>query len=461
MNALLYCQILKLEDTQYPRFVATKKDILNACLTSIVSSARSNTYKERFDEISTFFNKCFLSEQTSLDDYTKSIWQLEFYIENILHNNADNTLSGNEIRIFKSGADYISNNEDLGTFRAVTRYLAYAYYGGNSLYECDFAKSAKYLEKLLDTSDNQTSSDETALYLTSLGYIHYYGRISGKADLDLAKDYFTKGALLGNYEAKLKLYDIYYKYRNDPASTVIAEALFNEVFTDSKVRFRKGDMNSTLADSLIRYGSYYEDSCGNYDNDDYETIFIDSAFYYYLTSLMVLKKRMKSWPDKYGDSRIYSKLINSLNRIVDKTHFSKPVSEYIFSSDRLCMLLKLNLESAPLKLKINRDDGEVSSVTISAAEEETGLKLLITIPEGWYSNLVKTITLDITKINFINSAFAEDTVIFDNFDGQTFYLGDQEVGTMYAEFSYKIPRKINFLKKDKKAEQKSDNQADC
>lgn len=163
----------------------------------------------------------------------------------------------------------------------------------------------------------------------------------------------------------------------------------------------------------------------------------------------------------HGDSRIYSKLINSLNRIVDKTHFSKPVSEYIFSSDRLCMLLKLNLESAPLKLKINRDDGEVSSVTISAAEEETGLKLLITIPEGWYSNLVKTITLDITKINFINSAFAEDTVIFDNFDGQTFYLGDQEVGTMYAEFSYKIPRKINFLKKDKKAEQKSDNQADC
>ncbi|MGN1281159.1 MAG: hypothetical protein ACI4UM_04585 [Succinivibrio sp.] len=461
MSAFLYSGIIKIDKEEFPRFVPTGTDIVKASLSSLAYTAIKGSYQEQYYEIRSFFEKAYVSEKHTLEDYLKSLWQLEFFIDRVLEENAVGSLSDEEQELFVRGVDYISHTPESRMYLEVTEYLAYAYYGGDSLHSCDFSMSEKYLQILVDNCSLDTPVYKAALYLNSLGYISYYGRVSGKTNIALSKEYFTKAALLGNHEAKLKLHDIYYAQKNDPVSSVVAVKLFAEVIDENRVEFILGDMKTTLADALLRKGALYEDQCSKDCQFDDMTL-NDSAFFYYLTGFMVLKKRMKAWPDKYGDDAVFQKYTAALNRTLSKSHFKIPVDVYHFNSKRLALMLKMNTElNIPLKLKLNYVSKKIKTVSIGFPNSNTKKKLIVSVPEGWYSDLVDTLVLDVENCYSFDTSFKDETIIFDSFDGDYFYLEGNRVGHLRAELSFKIPKKQQFLTKKRKKEKKSDIKPDC
>ena len=110
-----------------------------------------------------------------------------------------------------------------GNFNAM-RIKAYACYGGNCVYECDWAESARLLEKLWrDFSFGQAAN--------TLGYIYYYGRLdpAGKPDYEKAFFYFSIGSTYGIVESKYKLADMFVNGQYVARNERLARSLVGEL----------------------------------------------------------------------------------------------------------------------------------------------------------------------------------------------------------------------------------------
>jgi len=153
-------------------------------------------------------------------------------------------------RIWKRFTDELA---ELGNFNAM-RIKAYACYGGNSVYGCDWVESARLLEILWrDFSFGQAAN--------TLGYIYYYGRIDpdGKPDYEKAFFYFSVGSTYGIVESKYKLADMfvngYYVARNEK----MARDIVGELYAETKYRFENGEADNSFADVAYRMGRLFRD----------------------------------------------------------------------------------------------------------------------------------------------------------------------------------------------------------
>ncbi len=177
--------------------------------------------------------------------------------------------------------------------------LAYAVYGGNRFFECDWNKAQELFEKLY----SRTGDPE---YANSLGYIYYYGRSNnGIAQDDLAFKYFSIGAAAGNYESLYKLADMFMAGRAVVKNRFIAINIYNELFKENKEVIENGYFNCKFADIAYRVATTILD-----DGDDYKFV---PAYYYLLMAKFAIDKRIEH-SNNYGDDIVKKNIEEAIEK---------------------------------------------------------------------------------------------------------------------------------------------------
>lgn len=124
---------------------------------------------------------------------------------------------------------------------------AYGCYGGNAVYECDFALSAK----LLDILWRNFSFGYAA---NTLGYIHYYGRIDGKPDYEKAFFYYSVASTFNIIEARYKIADMFLKGQYVNPNPPLAFQTYIKLYDETRFYFENGDCGCDYADCALRLG---------------------------------------------------------------------------------------------------------------------------------------------------------------------------------------------------------------
>lgn len=124
---------------------------------------------------------------------------------------------------------------------------AYACYGGNAVYACDFAESAK----LLDILWRKFSFGYAA---NTLGYIYYNGRIGGKPDFEKAFYYFSVASSFNIIEARYKVADMFMKGEYVLPNPPLAFSTYVKLYDETRFLFENGDYGCDFADCALRLG---------------------------------------------------------------------------------------------------------------------------------------------------------------------------------------------------------------
>lgn len=205
---------------------------------------------------------------------------------------------------------------ELGNFNAM-RIKAYACYGGNCCYDCNWHESAR----LLDILWREYSFGQAA---NTLGYIYYYGRLDpkGKPDYEKAFFYFSIGSTYGIIESKYKLADMfvngYYVARNEK----LARDIIGELYGETKFRFESGDYACDFADIAFRMGKLFRD-ISNYELDPVSRKgALEVSKIYLLQAKFAIDLRME-YDCAFGDEKVK----DNIERILDEVSSRQPKAE--------------------------------------------------------------------------------------------------------------------------------------
>ena len=133
---------------------------------------------------------------------------------------------------------------DKHIFEAV-KIKAFACYGGNAAFPCDYKEAVRLLEILLKEFGFGYAAN-------TLGFIYYDGKLTGKPDFDKAFAYF---AIASNYnisEAKLKFADMLLLGDAGNPDPVLAYNMYLQVYHDARIRFESGEYHVDLPESAVR-----------------------------------------------------------------------------------------------------------------------------------------------------------------------------------------------------------------
>ena len=228
--------------------------------------------------------------------------------------------------------------------------LAYSYYGGNSVFECDWKKSQELLLQLYQKSASAT-------YANSLGYIYYYGRTNNNvAQYDLAFKYFSIAAAYGNYEARYKLADMFSQGKEVVKNKYIASNIYDEIYKENLSLFQRGFYDCKLADVALRIASIELQK----DNPD-----VYLALWYAIEAKKAIELRMEYF-DFYGDKtvkesieKVYNSAVELKEKRKEKLEMYFPGIIQPFYEDGQFVEIELKmLKSGKLKIKatqINRN----------------------------------------------------------------------------------------------------------
>ncbi|MGN1399239.1 MAG: tetratricopeptide repeat protein [Erysipelotrichaceae bacterium] len=166
--------------------------------------------------------------------------------------------------------------------------LAYSYYGGNSVFECDWQKAEELLLDLYQSSGNPT-------YANSLGFIYYYGRTNNNIPQnDLAFKYYSIAYASGNYEAQYKIADMFLQGKSVVKNKAVTENIYDTIYTENLALFQKGFYDCKLADIALRMASQQlqQEHCDVY-----------VALWYILVAKKAIEIRMENH-NIYGDDTV-------------------------------------------------------------------------------------------------------------------------------------------------------------
>ena len=182
----------------------------------------------------------------------------------------------------------------------------YACYGGNRLYECDWAASRDCMIKLFEKTDDP-------MYANTLGYIYYYGRCTGGVpEYEKAFEMFSIAAANGLHEGLYKLADMFRHGYACKKSYRTARALYGMVYDDCYKKFAEGAVDGSFADAALRMGNVYLKGIG-------ETKDPESAYRFYLQADYAAKLRAKN-SDFFGNTTV---AIN-IQKALDETKAELP-----------------------------------------------------------------------------------------------------------------------------------------
>ncbi len=192
---------------------------------------------------------------------------------------------------------------------------AYAYYGGNAVFECDWFKARDLLEKLY-------LKYGLAGYANSLGYIYYYGRTNnGIAQDDLAFRYFSIGTAGGIYESACHQADMFYYGRGVTENKMQAISTYFNLYEENKEIFSDEYFDCKFADIALRLGTVFMSK----NDPNYEI-----AYFYLLQAEFAIKKRRET-ANFYGDDKVEDKIIQAITNCRKKVDM-KPQKKLIQST---------------------------------------------------------------------------------------------------------------------------------
>lgn len=363
------------------------------------------------------------------------------YIDDIKHDflmQYDNDLilqeSPEEIReLFRMYCDELADNKNLDALRI----KGYACYGGNSIYECDWAAAAKCMDVLWREGGFGYAAN-------TLGYIYYYGRLTnGIPDYEKAFYYYSIGNTYGIVESSYKLADMfmngYYVKQNIDMAASIIEKLYGE----SRFRFEQGEFDGSFADIALRMGKL--------QLLRKKTTFSDHKFHAYrlfLQAEFAITMRMLECK-QYGDKKVLASIKENLEKTCDCVEHRKatmhvpfpyPVYEFIGAHSYCLYTLKIKDLKKGTKLVITRNP--------SFADKDYDMTLL-TYPEFAICDLTDTVTVIAEDVTYKDEIPAEN-LVFDTIktegDGadkfHKFYFRGECVYTIRAKgFLIKLPNK--------------------
>lgn len=232
---------------------------------------------------------------------------------------------------------------------------AYALYGGNAVYECDWAESARLLEILWkDYSFGYAAN--------TLGYIYYYGRLDGGVpNYERAFYYYSVASSFNIIEAKYKLADMfmngYYVMKNPPMAFQTYLKLYNE----TKFFFESGDAGCDFADCALRLGDSLKVIPGQ-ELQRYKIL---------LEAKYAIDKRLQIAPD-FGDRNVKDNIVKALDEsrkaltlnphfkhgrtvILGNNDYTQPIEEFVSTFAGITYELTCKkLKSGKFKLRITR-----------------------------------------------------------------------------------------------------------
>ena len=288
------------------------------------------------------------------------------------------------------------------------RRKAYACYGdGNGYYRQDWHMSMQCLEKWFELTGSSRAAN-------SLGYMYYYGRTNhGKPQYDKAFYYFSIGAADGFYESRYKLSDMFLHGYGVPKNEHIAASLIWELYPEMYGQMKRGYVQTNMADVALRAGNICRDGIDR-KKDDY------AAYFYYLQAQYAIRRRMEDDPS-YGDSSVASRIRQCIAELKPKIDGMK---EKPVISPGLLIGGVLNGTNR-IQMKIaDADDGRLLTFTVLPryADEEPD-RFAVTVPHMHYCNVLRSLTVkvkDITRFSLFHKD--SDTVVFDEINGNNFYL---------------------------------------
>lgn len=266
---------------------------------------------------------------------------------------------------------------------------AYACYGGNSVYPCDWYASRDCLLKLIDLV-----GDENIFAYNTLGYIYYYGRCNdGVPEYDMAFKYFSIGAANGVYESMYKLADMFAGGKGVPKSLAAAAKIITGMYDENHDIFCNGDYSGKFADVALRMGALYEHG----DGVDVE---IEKAYHFYLQARYAIDKRIANY-DYYGDMEVCKKIDDAIERV------SKLLPEDFIKKNQTFQtpaLLGIMLaESAGLDIELYIENGEYCLRVTRLASETMLNNILITLPQINYCEFTNEVILHVNGISNIST----------------------------------------------------------
>ncbi|MBR3563319.1 MAG: sel1 repeat family protein [Clostridia bacterium] len=299
-----------------------------------------------------------------------------------------------EIALVRRYADELSMRNSVPAMRV----KAYACYGGNRLYGCDWMTSRDLLRKLYELTDD-------AGYANSLGYIAYYGRCTDEPDYSEAFMMFTAAHANGFYEATYKLADMY-RYGYGPArkSPNTARNLYDSVYIETLGRFLHGE-DTKFADAALRMGNVYRFGIGEKKDP-----FIAHRFY--LQADMAIKRREQL--GYIGDAKVRKGIEEGL------LETRKELPEDFLDPDALVNLLYLmdsfisGRYAAEMSIRKNKKEEHVITIKrADGAEEVPGV--LITLDRNAVSALTWKVKAKTQELIY-RFADGKDRVVYDRIE---------------------------------------------
>lgn len=302
--------------------------------------------------------------------------------------------------LFRTYCDELS---DKGNMTAL-RIKAYACYGGNSLYDCDWKASADCLERLWRDGGFGYAAN-------TLGYIYYYGRLSGGIpNYERAFYYYSIGNTYGIIESGYKLADMfmngYYVKQNLPMASSIIEKFYGEC----RYRFEQGEFEGSFADVALRLGKLQLLKP--------DTPLADRryhAFRLFLQAEFALTMRMMECK-QYGDDKVMSSIKKKIQDTYDciehrkssfHASFPYPIYELIGSHAYCLYSLSVKELKKGIKLKVTRN---------SFLDNTDYDYTLITYPEFSFCDLTDTVSVIAEDVDAVSEEVTkkEKTIVFDS-----------------------------------------------
>jgi len=344
--------------------------------------------------------------QRKYDDEIKAHYVHLFDKNNMLEKATDDELS-----LFVRYANELCEKNNKTALYA----KAYGCYGGNRAFPCDWAASRDCLLKLMEL-------DENPFLANTLGYIYYYGRCTnGEPEFDKAFKYYSIGAAGYVYESRYKLSDMFRHGYGVPKNNKVAASMIWELYNENIKYVFDGELNTKFADIALRAGNLFRDGI------DCE-VSPDNAYYCYLQADFAIRMRLLE-DDHYGDTKVAASIRKAIEEILPETSFAKPKKTVKYwTADRIINCR--HSEHRLMEMKIRRlKNGEYSIVfrVLPKDGEKYQPKLFVTEPEAHFSGLIERITaktIACSKIKIGGRLLGEKsaTVIFDDVDGDEFYL---------------------------------------
>lgn len=257
------------------------------------------------------YDECFCSEEEFTETLKSFIRMAENYEQNRQLDPVEWKLTEAQKRLilstFSGNTDKVSNSRKALFRRIVDEACAnddnlamyikgYGCYGGDKVFECDWAESCKWIMRLFEkTGDPQ--------YANTLGYIYYYGRCNGGVpEYDKAFQYYSVGAAYDLFESMYKIADMFLTGKGCIKSPETSNHIIHKIYEDSRQQFCYGE-DANFADIALRWAACFQ-RMERYTE----------ALQFYLEADYAIRKRMKQ-TDFFGNRKVQDGITKGMQEV--------------------------------------------------------------------------------------------------------------------------------------------------